>query len=222
MNLTLLKARIYQYLSQIDQRTEALEDLYQQQQQYVTNWDLTLTDINAMIGRAANMGHQLWTRPNYFPIESLLSYATYGPEMVRDSFKDLYAEHKDFSGRVNRFLFHMNWLEKNSQESTYKKKPHYHNESTVFQYLSFCYPQKYALYDSRAFDQFLNDIAAKKESNLPQLERFVKASGIVLKIFKSEWGSHNFENIQFQVIYSQYPMLLVSDLMGTVNSYECK
>jgi len=175
-----------------------------------------------MIGRAVNMDHQLWTRPNYYPMESLLSYARYGPEMVRDSFTDLFAEHKDFSGRVDRFLFHMNWLEKNSQESIYKKKPHYHNESTVFQYLSFRFPQHYALYDSAAFDQFLNDIAAKKESNLPPIERFVKVSGIVLKIFKSVWDSHNLEIDQLQVIYSHYPMLLVSDLIGTLSSYERK
>ncbi len=222
MNLTLLKARIHQYLSRIDQRAEALEDLYQQQQQYVTNWDLTVKDINSMIDRSTNIDHQLWSRSNYYPIESLIAFATYGPEMVRDSFRDLYVEHKDFSGRVDRFLFHMNWLEKNSQESIYKKTPHYHNESTVFQYLSFCYPHKYALYDSKDFDQFLNDIAAKKRSNLPPLERFVKVCRIVLKIFKSQWESHHFENDQFPVIYSQYPMLLVSDLMGTVNSYERK
>ncbi len=222
MNLTLLKSVIHDYMSSIDDRIDLLYKLYQQQRQFADQWDLSTMDVAAMLNKAVDADDQFWRRDSYYPIESLLSYATFGPEMVRDSFKDLYAEHKDLSGRVDRFLFHMNWLEKNSQESIYKKKPHFHTESTVFQYLSFAFPEHYALYHPNFFVRFLAQIAAKKESNMPPIERFVKVVAITLKIFKADYDRLELDHEDLSEIYNNYPMLLVSDLMGSLNDLERK
>jgi len=143
--------------------------------------------------------HIFWSGPDYHPYESLLAYAQFGPEMVRSAFTDLLDEKKDLLGRIDRFQFHLNWLEKNSQDPKHKQKPH---------------PEQYLLYDALSLGQFLDRVGAKKDP-IPSLERFFKVAAIILKITSKELEQFDLDQ-PLKDIHDRYPVILISDFLGMV------
>ncbi len=213
MNLSLIKSEFEQYVQHSAERTELLLELSEQYDRFGAHWDLTTADIPGMIQASLDQQHSFWSGGDYHPYESLLEYANYGPEMIRSAFKDLLDENKDLVGRIDRFQFHLSWLERNSQDPKHKKRPHYHTVSTVIQYLSMSYPDRYLLYDPKAFASFLDRVGAKKDPNTPPLERFFKVSRIVLKII-----TQHLENLTLESSLSEgfqkHPVILLSDFLG--------
>jgi hypothetical protein len=133
--------------------------------------------------------------------------------MVRSAFKDLLDENKDLVGRIDRFQFHLSWLERNSQDPKHKQRPHYHSVSTVIQYLSLSYPDRYLLYKPEVFASFLDRIGAKKDPKTPPLDRFFKVSGILLKIITSHLDTLTLDPSLAEG-YQRYPVILLSDFLG--------
>jgi len=167
-----------------------------------------------MIEASLDGTHIFWSGPDYHPYESLLAYAQFGPEMVRSAFTDLLDEKKDLLGRIDRFQFHLNWLEKNSQDPKHKQKPHYHTVPTIMQYLSMVYPEQYLLYDALSLGQFLDRVGAKKDP-IPSLERFFKVAAIILKITSKELEQFDLDQ-SLRDIHDRYPVILISDFLGMV------
>lgn len=215
MNLSLIKSEFEQYVHHSAQRIEVLSELSEQYDRFSAHWDLSVSDIPAMIQASLDQQHPFWSGGDYHPYESLVNYANYGPEMIRSSFKDLLDENKDLVGRIDRFQFHMSWLERNSQDPKLKKQPHYHTVSTVIQYLSMAYPDRYLLYAPEAFAAFLDRVGAKKDPNTPPLERFFKVSSILLKIITPHLETLTVEPSLVEG-YQKYPVILLSDFLGMV------
>ena len=215
MNLSLIKSEFQQYIRLSQGRSEVLLEISAQYDRFSEHWDLRASDIHEMIEASLDGTHVFWSGPDYHPYESLLAYAQFGPEMVRSAFTDLLDEKKDLVGRIDRFQFHLNWLEKNSQDPKHKQKPHYHTVPTIMQYLSMAYPERYLLYDAQSFVRFLDRVGAKKDP-IPSLERFFKVSAIILKIISKELEQLYLDQ-PLKVMHDRYPVILISDFLGTVS-----
>lgn len=154
------------YLTQIDHFDQSF--LWLAMDNFEAAWDIEELDFRQMFDLSfqSDQSLRLWKRENYFPKEMMLKLIDVERETMRSIFKDLLNEDKDLNLRINRFIHHIDQMLQIIQRTDRKASTHFHADLRfVFVYLSFVYPEKYALYDGFNFTQYLIKVEAR---NIPK------------------------------------------------------
>ena len=168
--------------------------LWEIQQHFQENWDLTAENLAAMYDRSLQSNHtrRHWRRENYDPKQMMLGFMELDESYLRQVFKDLFNEGYEISGRVDRFIFHCDQL---LQE--YKRKyprridnNHYHDDGyqMISLYLALRYPEQYTLYEGNAFRNLLEKLGTRNVPQFDDFERFCKISRTLYKLMQKEEG----------------------------------
>ena len=209
MNLNLIKSYIERFILDLDSWLEESQFLWRHYQRFGNHWTLDTPDLKPMILDCCDQNVALWYADHHYPIESLVTYIGHNQEMIRSTFSDLYDQRKELSGRVDRFLFHIDWIQKDYNKSTLRHTMHYHDIGLCLRYLSMRYPQVYAFYHRESFDKFLLGVQAKQVSNVSRIDRFVKVSNIIKKLLTEEILKRDTMPVALAPIIQDYPMILV-------------
>ncbi len=179
MNLTKLKACISKYKDFL-QSKENKKYLYQWETLHFfqENWDTEAMDLSEMYDTALDnqTTRRQWVGDDFYPKEMMLKFIQTEPEYVRLAFRDLFNDNKSAAGRVDRFIFYCDELLKIYKEKNpvSNENNHYHTPEMVMFYLANRFPDKYSLYDSKAFHRFLGIVEAKNIPISHDLERYLK------------------------------------------------
>jgi hypothetical protein len=179
MNLNKLKSFIgdyKNYLASEDNRGHLYK--WESLRYFQTHWATEAEDLEGMYRQSLNntTNRRQWVGKDFFPKEMMLKFIKTEPEYVRLAFRDLFNESKDVAGRVDRFIFYCEELfslyrERNSRS---REAGHYHHHGVVMMYLAHRFPEKYTLYDQRAFMGFLEKVGALNPPPSHDIGRFVK------------------------------------------------
>ena len=153
---------------------------WQAQAHWQKNFDPHAPDFAANYDAALQSPHskRLWKTDQYFPKDRMLTFATAQPDFVRFMFKDLFDEEKDLEGRAGRFVFHCDQLLKEQQDLRPRAAlaRHFHDDNfrMLSVYLSFQYPEKYAIYNFADFKTTMQKLGSMDVPAVNDLERFTK------------------------------------------------
>ena len=143
------------------------------------NWDLTEPDIKTMYDKSLHsmISRKLWIGSSWFPKKMMLKFMEMEPEFCRSMFQDLFDETKKVEHRIDRFIFYCDQLYDQYQKNKPKNKDygHDHNHKICSVYLAFRYPDKYTIYEPKAFQKTLKLVGAIEKEEVHDMERFFKA-----------------------------------------------
>lgn len=218
MNLKVINQHIDKYCGNISSADDYDWTRWESINRFQDAWDLDVSDFKAMLESAFDKNDKLWSRPDYYPLQSMLRYIDINDEVVRSIFQDLYNEKREIVGRIDRFLYQCDDLRMNEKRNVLSAPSHYHaDRSAIFGYLCYRYPELYALYNEASFLTFMTQVGAKDLDLLPDINRFLK----VAKIVKTLLLKHpSFINLMTQIVipeeYQNKAMLHVSAILNVV------
>ena len=124
---------------------------------------------------------------------------------------------------MDRFIFYCDELMKAYREKYPLKieNHHYHHYKIISLYLSFCYPEQYALYDFEVFRQTMINLGSRNIPELNDVERFFKISRTLAKFLAKDpeiWQLHQ-RRLNPQKHYSHLSLLLVNEFCEMISRY---
>ena len=178
------------------QSGQALEriHIWESQRIFQEKWDMDAEDWPAMYDSALKNSHtrRMWKREAYEPKHMMLELARMQPDFVRHMFTDLFNEEKGLEGRASRFVYYCDMLLQEYKEAHPRsiENNHYHDDDyqMVSLYLAFRYPEKYTLYDARAFIRLLEKLGSGDIPRANDVERFAKVMQTLYKLMQKEEG----------------------------------
>ena len=197
--------------------------LWELTHQFQENWDIDASDFKEMFQSSFKINSPLWYRDGFTPLKAMERYIDLNEDFVRSMFLDLFNEKRDIAGRISRFRYQCDLLYKEERSATQKVMPHYHDDRKMIHiYLSFRYPDQYALFNFPFFKEFMTKIGSKSIPQQEDIDRFVKVCRTLLQLIKKNDNLIQMVNYKTASISNEkeYPMLLVFDLYSLVNEYE--
>lgn len=162
---------------------------YECLQQYKNHWDLDALALEEVYDQSfqSSISGRLWGGSKNSAKEIMLRFIQHNREFMRSAFRDLYADYKDVSLRINRFISHCDEMLDELKKTDKKLNNHYHDKKIVSVYLAFHNPMEYNIFDFLDFKRMMLRLEAK---NLPmefEIERFFKLSkGLFTILSKDE------------------------------------
>lgn len=149
--------------------------------QFQEQWDLAAADFGHMYERSLynSQRQQLWKGPGWFPKEMMLEIIKVAPDQARDLFTGLCEEEWEPGMRISHFKDVCDELLKNHNHlpGLWRENDHYHGDNRmVFLYLSFCFPEKYTLFDYAPFRKTLSLLGTQDIPGAYDTGRFIKLS----------------------------------------------
>ena len=182
------------------------------------NWNVEADDWLDMYNRALEntTSRRLWKREKYEPKRLMLLLANHNILWAKHVFTDLLNEQKDVEGRADRFIYQCDEMLR-EYKSAYPlsiENNHYHNDRRhmVSLYLSFRYPDKYALYDATAFSMAMVLLGSPDTPGV-DLGRYIKVSRTLYTFLMKDpqvWELHT-QRLHPQLHYQDKTLLLVND-----------
>jgi len=141
------------------------------------NWNIEAEDFRAMYD--ASLGHRegsnLWAGTHWFPKLVMQQFIDQDPEKVREMFRELFNEELDIDKRIDRFVYHCDVMREEIEVLNPSIKNHFHDgQRMISLYLSFRFPDKYAIYKFTEFKKFMEVVRALDIPGTGEYKRFVK------------------------------------------------
>ncbi len=192
-------------------------------QYFQQNWDMEVENITQMYDQSLQNTQtvRLWKANQYFPKQIMLLFCELQPDYVKFAFTDLFNEEKEITGRMDRFIFYCDELMKAYKEKYPLKieNNHYHHYKIISLYLSFRYPEQYALYDFEVFRHTLINLGSRNIPELNDIERFFKISRTLAKFLAKDpeiWRLHQ-RRLHPKKHYQDFSLLLVNEFCEMIS-----
>lgn len=187
MNLKLINERIEQFKTIVQSPEYGGWRLWELMQQFQSNWDVEASDFKEMFGRSLAINSPMWHRDDFYPKKVIERYLDMNQDIIRSMFVDLLNESREIDGRISRFIYQMNEIQKVEKKSAQFGMPHYHDSyEMIFVYLSFAYPDRYTLYDFNGFKSFMAKVGATKPPQENDVLRYVKFTQTMTTLMKRD------------------------------------
>ncbi len=195
--------------------------VWESQQIWQQTFDLDAADFSKNYATSLQNSYskRLWKGDNYLPKEMMLKFSQMQPEFVRHMFKDLLNENKEITGRVGRFVFHSDELLKEYKEKNPRSNEnnHFHDDDfhIVSLYLSFQYPDKYAIYEFNDFRKMLVKLGSTKIPEVNDFSRYAKVANTLYKLLSKDEDLMKFHKKRLDTdnLYQEESFLLVYDFI---------
>lgn len=186
------------------------------------NWDMESPDFREMYHKSLqnSVTKRLWKADQYVPKQMMSLFIEMDTDYVQHIFKDLFRETYNAADRVDRFQFYCEELLAN-----YKKEHplsiennHYHDYFIISLYLSFRYPEQYALYDFRSFQEGLKKLGVANLPTSNDIERYFKICRTIWKFMEKDeevWALHQ-KRLLGKNLYQGKSLLLVHEFFQTI------
>ena len=158
------------------------------------HWNIDASDFRSMYDACLENSRtrRLWKRENYEPKDVMLKFISLSPDYVRHIFQDLFNENKEVDGRIDRFVFHCDELLAAYKETNPRsvENSHYHDDNyqMISLYLTFRYPDQYALYDFDRFRQLMELLGSRDVPKVNDTGRFFKVMRTIFKFIQKDEG----------------------------------
>lgn len=224
MNLQKIEDYLIQFKRHLkSQRSEATLYRWESLQNFQQNWKVEAENITQMYNQSLQNTQtvRLWKANQYFPKQIMLLFCELQPDYVKFAFTDLFNEDKDIAGRMDRFIFYCDELLKAYKEKYPLKieNNHYHHYQIISLYLSFRYPEQYALYDFETFQQTMINLGSRNIPVLNDIERFFKISRTLAKFLAKDpeiWTLHQ-RRLHPRKQYPEFSLLLVNEFCEMIS-----
>lgn len=166
--------------------------IYESQKIWQEQWDVEAIDFGKMYDRSLqnSQTRRLWVGENFFPKEMMLKFIGLQKEYSRQSFRDLFNETREITGRLDRFIFHCDELlaEYKSVHPKSIENRHFQDENyrMISLYLGFQFPDQYTLYDLEVFQKMLKHLAAPSIPLVNDPERYFKVMRTIYKFMEKD------------------------------------
>ena len=146
----------------------------------------------------------------------MLEFIQQNSDFVRSMFRALFDETTTIENRISKFQFGCEVMMQDYKEDhpTSIENNHYHLENHVISmYLSFRYPEKYAVYFYPEFASMMKKIGSTKVPGPFEMERFFKITNTLTTFLKkdSELISIHKSTLKSPLLYQDHSMLFVTD-----------
>lgn len=141
------------------------------------NWDIEAEDFRYMFDASFSHkeGSNLWAGTHWYPKMVMQQFIGHDKERVRGMFRDLYTDEQDIDKRIDRFVFHCDEMREEMAANDPSMKNHFHDGQRIISlYLSFRYPESYAIYKFTEFRKFMEIVHALDIPGTGEYRRFVK------------------------------------------------
>lgn len=158
----------------------ALRPLWETQQNWQENFDLTASDLRTSYKKALHndTNRRHYRREGFDPKAAMLEILEWEPAHVRTVFEDLFDEKRDLEGRVQRFELYCAELFDQYRRAKPKTKlpDHFHGKDYEMAslYLSGQYPEIYAPYSTDLLTTGLQKLGARQVPEVADFPRYVK------------------------------------------------
>ncbi len=221
MKLEKIKKAIREYkkiLADPDYEEWYIWELLEQYQEY---WDMDAMSFSSMFDTAFSGKSKLWTDQDYQP-KMVMSYLSQKyDDLIRSAFGDLYADHKDLAGRVDRFIYQLDQVYMIERRDDFPFASHYHEDrQMIFTYLAFHDPQQYAFYYFRPFAEFLRYVESPKPYPSHDIDRFYKVCKAIKTIaLKDDELKTIIDEKLGEGYFEKAPMIVVGEVYRLVSFY---
>lgn len=208
------KSYLEKSLGNKSRQAEEIIFKYENLKVYREHWDLGELDLRNMfdISFKSKISNRLWGGHYDSSKELMLTFIDHNKEYCRSMFRDLFNEGKDFSLRVNRFLFHCDELLNEVKGKGSKYFDHRQSYNLVSLYLAFEYPHKYCIIDYPEWSRFLKKVEVKTMPSENELERSMKLSkGLFTIMNKSKEIQDLYSSCLPQEISCEFNMFMLHD-----------
>ncbi len=147
-------------------------------------WDLEALELEIIYDRALShpTSGSLWGGNHQSAKSIMIEFIQLNREFVRSMFRDLFANQRDLSMRIERFHFHCDQLLEQYRAKNKRINHHFHHDYHMpTLYLALRYPDQFCVFDQTNFSLSLARIDAKNPLDA-DLVRFSK----VIPIFQSQ------------------------------------
>jgi len=191
---------------------------WESQNIFQKNWDIEAPDFAKMYDESLqnSQTRRWWTGDNFKPKARILEFIKQNSDFVRFMFKALFDETTTIENRISKFQFGCEVMMQDYKEDhpTSIENNHYHLENHVISmYLSFRYPEKYAVYFYPEFASMMKKIGSTNVPGPFEMERFFKITNTLTTFLKkdNELISIHQKTLDAPPLYQNDSMLLVTD-----------
>lgn len=215
MNLHKINHYIDRYSNRLSESKYDGLVLWELAHQFQSSWEDDTPSLSKTFRNSFMINSPLWNRDGYMPKKMMERYIDMNDDLVRTMFNDLFNESREITGRISRFIFQCDEFYKIDRAENQIVMPHFHDDKKmIFLYLSFRYPEKYALYEYPLFRQFMEDVGSKSVFDPEDIDRFVKVCRTISMLAQKNKNLMQLVNSRILPITSGniYPMLLVFEI----------
>jgi len=191
---------------------------WESQNIFQKNWDIEAPDFAKMYKESLQNSHtrRWWTGDNFKPKARMLEFIKQNPDFVRSMFRALFDETTTIEKRISKFQFGCEVMMQDFKEDhpTSIENNHFHLENHVISmYLSFRYPEKYAVYFYSEFASMMKKIGSTKVPSFFEMERFFKITKTLTTYLQKdeELMAIHQKTLDAPPLYQKESMLLVTD-----------
>jgi len=191
---------------------------WESQNIFQKNWDIEAPDFAKMFDNSLQNSHtrRWWTGDNFKPKARMLEFIQQNSDFVRAMFRALFDETTTIETRISKFQFGCEVMMQDFKEDhpTSIENNHYHLENHVISmYLSFRYPEKYAVYFYPEFASMMKKIGSTKVPGPFEMERFFKITNTLTGFLKkdAELIAIHKKTLDATPLYQDESMLFVTD-----------
>jgi len=145
--------------------------------QFQNHWKLLFTDLPEMYNNSINdrFIERFWGHRVIHPKAAMTLLIKYQPEQMEAAFRDLLNEEVQVERRIGRFLFMVDALLSDYKRAHENLNNHLHDGLKMISvYLSFAYPDRYALFDYPPFEVLMKRLGVVNIPLANDLERYTK------------------------------------------------
>lgn len=190
------------------------------------NWDLSASDLPAMIETAFPGNNNLWVSNNYYPIGMLKGFSEINPDKVVATLNNLFSESEMLENRILAYKNSMEELLQERNEATNQTdRQHYQDGRTIGLLLAFNAPSKHFLFKYGILKKFCSKFALdapKKGDVVNQILINNEISGLVksilledkelLKIHKERLTGNSFKEDNYNLLTQDFIYSMVNYL----------
>lgn len=176
MKLEKIKSYQKQFLDHIAKHgLRGREYMYEAQSNWQSHWDIESLDLTTVYDKSltSTISGRLWSGSQNSAKESMIEMLSVQKEYVRSAFRDLFSVEKDLGLRCDRFMFYCDEAIKSVTKSNILE--HKHDRSIMCLYLTFNFPDEYALYDYTVFRGMMERLESRNIPTEIELERYQKS-----------------------------------------------
>lgn len=190
---------------------------YECLQNFKTNWDLSALQLEDVYDKSfsSTMSGNLWGGSKESAKDIMLRFIKHDREFMRSAFRDLFADYKDITLRINRFKLHCDEMLQQLQKKDKKLNHHYHDSKVISVYLTFHDPAEYNIFDFLEFKRMMMRLEAKNVPAEFEVERYFKVSKGLYKILSKdqELLDLHASKLKDEKFYKEESLLLVHDFI---------
>lgn len=181
------------------------------------NWNIDTDDFKSMYASsfANTLSNDLWEGHSFFPKKAMLTFIDRDPDLIRSMFKELFNEHLDIEGRIDRFVHHCDELCNDIMRSDPGYQNHYHEGYRMISvYLAFHFPMNYTVYNIEDYKDFMAKVKAKAVAGTGDIGRFFKVMRTVYSILAKDeelLSMHQHLRAGHEDLYQGASLLLVRE-----------